>query len=103
MVDFDIRLSIARQCRLLSISRSRYYYETKGESLFNQKLMRMIDEQFLKTPNYGSRKMSRWLDVSIAWGASGCVDSCALWDWLLSNRSHGRHCRTRNTRCTRTS
>ncbi len=61
MVDFDIRLSIARQCRLLSISRSTYYYETKGESPFNQKLMRMIDEQFLKTPNYGSRKMARWL------------------------------------------
>jgi len=61
MVDFDFGLSIARQCRLLSISRSTYYYETKGESPFNQKLMRMIDEQFLKTPSYGSRKMSRWL------------------------------------------
>jgi len=61
MVDFDIRLSVARQCRLLSISRSTYYYETKRESPLNQKLMRMIAEQFLKTPNYGSRKMARWL------------------------------------------
>ena len=61
MVDLDMGLSITQQCRLLSISRSAYYHERKGESLLNQKLMRIIDEQFLKTPNYGSRKMSRWL------------------------------------------
>ena len=54
-------LSIARQCDLLGISRSSFYYEAKGESPLNLKLMRMIDEQFLETPWYGSRQMARWL------------------------------------------
>jgi len=51
-------LSIARQCRLLSISRSSFYYEPKGETAFNLMLMRLIDEQFLKTPFYGVRQMT---------------------------------------------
>ncbi len=61
MVSLDQRLSIARQCRLSNISRSTYYYESKGESFFNQKLMRMIDEQYLKTPSCGVGQMARWL------------------------------------------
>lgn len=55
------RLSIARQCDLLSISRSSFYYEELGESLLNLKLMRLIDEQFLETPYYGARQMVRHL------------------------------------------
>lgn len=55
------RLSVARQCLLLGISRSSFYYEAIGESAFNLELMRMIDEQFLETPFFGSRQMSRWL------------------------------------------
>ncbi len=37
------RLGIARQCRLVSISRSSFYYEGKGESRLNLELMRLID------------------------------------------------------------
>ena len=55
------RLGIARQCNLVSISRSSFYYEGKGESPLNLKLMRLIDEQFLETPWYGSRQMARHL------------------------------------------
>ena len=55
------RLSIARQCELLQIARSSYYYDAKGESALNLKLMRLIDEQFLETPFYGSRQMARHL------------------------------------------
>ena len=54
-------LSITTQCRLLSISRSGWYYDPKGESPLTLKLMRMIDEQFLVTPFYGSRQMARYL------------------------------------------
>ncbi len=52
------RLSIAKQCRLLSISRSSFYYEPKGETTQNLVLMRLIDEQFLETPFYGVRQMT---------------------------------------------
>lgn len=55
------RLSIVRQCALVGISRSSYYYQGKGESAFNLKLMRLIDEQWLKTPFFGSRRMARYL------------------------------------------
>ncbi len=55
------RLSITRQCGLLGIARSSFYYRGKGESALNLKLMRLIDEQFLGTPWYGSRQMARWL------------------------------------------
>ena len=54
-------LSITRQCDLLSISRSSYYYEERGESPFNQKLMRLVDEQFLDTPYYGGRLKAKHL------------------------------------------
>ena len=55
------RLSIARQCELVAICRSSYYYRGQGESEFNLRLMREIDEQFLETPWYGSRQMARHL------------------------------------------
>lgn len=54
-------LSITAQCRLLSISRSGWYYDPKGEPPLNLHLMRLIDEQFLATPYYGSRQMARHL------------------------------------------
>ena len=55
------RLSITKQCNLLQISRSSWYYEALGESTQNLELMRRIDEQFLKTPEYGARQMARYL------------------------------------------
>lgn len=51
-------LSIGKQCKLLSISRSSFYYEPKGESEMNLDLMRVIDKQFLETPFYGVRQMT---------------------------------------------
>ena len=50
------RLGIVRQCELVGIARSSYYYMGKGETPLNLELMRIMDEQFLKTPWYGSRQ-----------------------------------------------
>src|SRR5262250_2256847 len=62
MIDSDHRsLSIARQCQLLSISRSGFYYQPSGESELNLTLMRLIDEQHMRTPYYGARQMARHL------------------------------------------
>lgn len=55
------RLSITRQCLLLGLKRSTYYYHPRGESPLNLRLMRLIDEQFLETPFYGTRQMKRHL------------------------------------------
>jgi putative transposase len=54
-------LSLSRQCEVLAMSRSSYYYTPKGESAENLELMRRIDELFLKYPFYGSRQMVRQL------------------------------------------
>ena len=51
-------LSIGTQCKLLSISRSSFYYEPKGETELNLGLMQKIDRQFLETPFYGVRQMT---------------------------------------------
>jgi putative transposase len=55
------QLSIARQCRLVSISRSGFYQRPTGETPPNLALMRLIDAQFLETPWYGPRQMARHL------------------------------------------
>jgi putative transposase len=54
-------LSVRRQCELVGLNRSSYYYELAAESSENLKLMRLIDEQFLRTPFFGSRLMADWL------------------------------------------
>ena len=54
-------LSLSRQCQVLAISRSSFYYAPKGESVENLALMRRIDELFMKYPFYGSRQMVRQL------------------------------------------
>ncbi len=54
-------LSVSRQCGILSIGRSSFYYRPKGESPKNLSLMRRLDELFLKYPFYGSRQMVRQL------------------------------------------
>ena len=54
-------LSIARQCELIQLARSTYYYDPLPESELNLQLMRMIDEQYIITPFYGHRKMTEQL------------------------------------------
>jgi len=54
-------LSLSRQCRLLSISRSSFYFAPKEETQENLALMRRIDALFLKYPFYGSRQMAHQL------------------------------------------
>lgn len=55
------RLSIRRQCELVSISRASFYRQPAGESTENLELMRLIDEAFMEMPWYGSRQMARHL------------------------------------------
>jgi putative transposase len=54
-------ISVRRQCELLGVNRSGLYYEPVGESEENLLLMRLLDEQYTRTPFYGSRKMTEWL------------------------------------------
>lgn len=51
-------LSIRRQCQLLDLNRATYYYRPAAESEENLALMRLIDEQYLRTPFYGYPRMT---------------------------------------------
>jgi putative transposase len=54
-------LSVSRQCALVGVSRSSLYYRPVPVVPETLELMRRIDEQYLKTPYYGSRRMAAWL------------------------------------------
>lgn len=55
------RLSLLQQCNLLSIHRSGLYYTPCAESEENLAIMRLLDEQCFKTPFYGIRRLTAWL------------------------------------------
>jgi putative transposase len=54
-------LPVVRQCELLGVARSSVYYEPVPAHPADLDLMRRIDEQYLRTPFYGSRRMTAWL------------------------------------------
>lgn len=51
-------LSVRRQCELLELERSTYYYQPRCETRENLAWMRAIDQLYLKYPFYGSRRMA---------------------------------------------
>lgn len=53
--------SIRRQCRLAGVPRSGFYYEPVPETAENLLLMRLIDEQYMRHPEFGSPRMTDWL------------------------------------------
>lgn len=54
-------LSISSQCKLLSVSKSTYYYKPIPETECNLKLMKEIDKIYLENPAWGSRSITAYL------------------------------------------
>ena len=57
----DSKLSVSAQCRLLAIPRASFYYRPTGVSSEDLLLLRLLDEQYLLTPFYGSRRLMHHL------------------------------------------
>jgi putative transposase len=55
-------LSVRRQCELLGLCRSSFYYEPAGETAENLALMRLLDRRYTEYPTEGSRKLLAWLN-----------------------------------------
>jgi putative transposase len=55
------RISLGRQCELLGIGRGTVYYRRRPRDELNERLMRLIDEQYLRTPFYGVEQMRLYL------------------------------------------
>jgi len=60
-VELSPKYSIRRQCRLAGVSRSGIYYEPAVETETNLALMRLIDEQYLRHPEFGYPRLTDWL------------------------------------------
>ncbi len=56
-------LSVRRQCELVGLNRATFYHQPSGETQFNLRLMRLIDEEYTRTPFYGYRKMTARLKM----------------------------------------
>jgi putative transposase len=56
-----VEISIARQCELMGLARSSYYYQPATTSEQNLKLMRLLDEQYMREPSWGSPRMTACL------------------------------------------
>ena len=54
----DQTFSLRQQCALLDINRSNLYYQPVSESKENLGLMRLLDEQYTRTPYYGVLRMT---------------------------------------------
>ena len=57
------RLSVSRQCELLGLSRSGYYYRSRPVSKEDLWLVQLIDEEYTRHPFFGTRRLSDWLGV----------------------------------------
>jgi putative transposase len=64
------QLSMTKQCDLLSVHRSGIYYQPKGESDLNLKLMRQMDEHYLYHPFKGAKRMHTWLTMDKGYDVS---------------------------------
>ena len=54
-------IPVTRQCELLGLARSSYYYHSQRDDRYNLYLMNLIDEQFTRTPFYGVERITAWL------------------------------------------
>ena len=54
-------MSVSRQCELLGLSRSGYYYRSRPVSEEDLWLMQLIDEEYTRHPFYGTRRLADWL------------------------------------------
>jgi putative transposase len=52
------QLSVVRQCQLLGLARSSFYHRPQAPPQEELTLLKLIDQQYLETPFYGSRKMT---------------------------------------------
>jgi len=61
MIEHEHPLSLVSQCDLLSLHRSGLYYQPVAVGSEDLALMSLLDKQYLKTPFYGYRKMTKFL------------------------------------------
>ena len=69
------RLSIVRQCELVSISRASFYRRPADESEENLALMRLIDET---SWSVRSTALARWRGICGGWAGASAASACGV-------------------------
>lgn len=62
IVDKSYKIPINRQCQILELNRSSFYYRARAVSEPDLECMRQIDEIYTKRPFYGSRRIRDWFE-----------------------------------------
>ena len=57
----NLTISISRQCKILGVPRSSFYYKPVEKDDNDIKTMNLIDEVYTKCPFYGRRKITKYL------------------------------------------
>jgi putative transposase len=55
------KMPVIKQCQLLGLARSTWYYHPQPFSDEDLKLMELLDRQYTRYPFYGSRRLTAWL------------------------------------------
>jgi len=63
LVETYSTMPIFRQCDLVNLARSSFYYQPRRDQSYNEELMRLLDEEYTRHPFYGRPKMTAWLQL----------------------------------------
>jgi|CZCB01.1.fsa_nt_gi putative transposase len=66
----DLEAELYRQCELIGLPSSSYYYEAREESEYNLLLMRLIDEEYSRALFYDTRRMTVFGRIEIQYSGS---------------------------------
>lgn len=98
MIEEEKHLSIRAQCELIDLPRSNYYYQVRGFSPEELAVMRAIDEIYTEHPYYGTRRMSKALEVlGYSVGRKGVrhyyavLGLCAIYPKINLSKRHHAH------------
>lgn len=69
MILVEPGISLRRQCELLNVPRGRLYYAPADETAEDQQLKQLLDEEYLRHPFYGTRRMTVYLR-NLGWRVS---------------------------------
>lgn len=62
-----VEMSVKKQCKLIDLQRSNFYFKPKGESWMNLRLMELIDKKFIECPFYGIERMTNYLNKDLGY------------------------------------
>lgn len=66
-----VEMSVKKQCKLIDLQRSNFYFKPKGESWMNLRLMELIDKKFIECPFYGVERMTNYLNKDLGYRIDG--------------------------------